>query len=63
MPLSDGEKIPTLSYFRGVPIGEMPREELEFEFVEAWVKIQELELKYAQLSVQHINDIAKLARR
>lgn len=55
--------VPTLGYYRGVPINKMPRQELEAEFVNAWVKIQELERRICDLSVEHIHDIARLARR
>jgi hypothetical protein len=61
--MREEDKLPTLSYWKGVPLAEVPREELEEEFVNAWVRIQELERWISELSVGHIRDIARLARR
>jgi hypothetical protein len=55
--------IPTIAYWMGVPISEMPREELEREFVAAHRRIQELERNICERSVEHIRDLAEMRLR
>ena len=52
--------IPTIAYWRGRPLGEMPREELEREFCNAWREIEQLRIKASECSIAHIRDLAAL---
>lgn len=54
--------IPTIAYWDGVPISEMPRDELEREFVAAHQEIELLRSELAARSVQHIQDLAAAAK-
>lgn len=52
------EKITT---WMGIPLPEVPRDELEREFIAAHERIIYLEDRQCQLSVEHINLLAELA--
>jgi len=55
--------IPLLVYWMGEPLSNLPREELENLFIAAHARINELERELCDLSIQHIQDLGRLARR
>lgn len=50
-------------YWMGRPLSEIPREELEREFVKAYKQIQDMQGQYLKAKTDHINDLASMARR
>jgi uncharacterized NAD(P)/FAD-binding protein YdhS len=52
--------IPMIVYWKDAPLSEMPRDELEREFIAAWQKIGELERERTERSVAHIKDLVKM---
>lgn len=61
--MTEPEDIPMIVYWCGEPLSDMPREELEREFVAAHHEIQKLNERIAEMSVRHIQDLGILARR
>lgn len=57
------DDIPLLVYWKGEALSDLPRDELEREFVAAHQEIQQLREEHAAMSVRHIQDLAVLARR
>lgn len=55
--------VPTIAYYMGVPLSEMPREELEATLCDAYQQIETLRHELCTRSVEHINDLAAMARR
>jgi hypothetical protein len=56
------EPVPMIVYWRGVPLSEMSRGELEREFAAAHATIQRLQREVCDRSVAHVRDLAALLR-
>ena len=56
------EEWPILATWRGVPVGEIPRDELEREFAVAHRRIQALEANMAAMSIREIHTLAEICR-
>lgn len=52
-----------MSTWYGVPITEMPREELEAEFIKAQYQLAKLKTEMMAKSVLHVQDLARMAKR
>lgn len=57
------EDTPTVITWMGVPLNEIPRDQLEQELVNAWTELGRLRKENADKSVNYIRDIAAMAKR
>lgn len=54
--------LPTIAYWEGVPLSEVPRERLEEIVIEQAHEISQLNSSICKASVDHIRDLARSRR-
>lgn len=54
--------VPTVAYWMGEPISALSRDELEALFIDAHKQVELLRAENHRRSVEHIRDIAQMAR-